>query len=261
MIKVTTTPSTTTTSTMTASERAAALKAKLEAQRAAAPAKAPTATPTASGGKKFNITDLAGATPRRGRLREDPEVLRKRQIADRIAALPALNDGEKSLVDGYLNLLPEARVKVDLWMKAGLAAAAPEERYADKPSWLQPGARVKFVAEKPNLIGRFGTVRKVGRFRAVCSVDGMKTEGYVVFSSIVPLTLNGEGEEVVDEETIQLEAGELQAGAHDEESAAPAETPAMDEAPEVTPEVIDDLVEASKDEAPEAEEKPEAQAV
>ena len=119
---------------------------------------------------------------------------------------------------------------------------------------------MKFVAEKPNLIGRFGTVRKVGRFRAVCSVDGMKTEGYVVFSSILPLTLNGEGEEVVDEETLQLEAGELQASA----SSAPAETPAADEAPDVTPEVIDDLVEASKDEAPEesgSEEKPEAEAV
>jgi len=264
MIKVTSgaSTSTTTTSTMTASERAAALKAKLEAQRAAAPAKAPTATPTATGGKKFNITDLASATPRRGRLREDPEVLRKRQIADRIAALPSLNDGEKSLVDGYLNLSPEARVKVDLWMKAGLAAAAPEERYADKPSWLVPGARVKFVAEKPNLIGRFGTVRKVGRFRAVCSVDGMKTEGYVVFSSILPLTLNGEGEEVVDEETLQLEAGELQASA----SSAPAQTVTaeVDDAGDVTPEVIDDLVEASKDEAPEesgSEEKPEAEAV
>lgn len=219
------TPVTTTPAKLTPAEKAAQMIAAANAKKAAQPARP---APTTLGGTGARPSTTKPVTVRvipPARQKLDPEVLRQQNLLERLNACPAISDEAQALLDGYLALGAEERVAFDKRAKASLAFLPKEQRYVGAPDFLYPGARIRFndQCEKPTLRGKTGTVRKVGRQNVVCDVDGMRTEGYVLITSLSPEFEEEEVEETTDE-VVEVESTEASAGSSDEVTAEATDT-------------------------------------
>lgn len=213
------------TAKLTPAEKAAQMIAAANAKKAAQPARpTPTILPGTGARPSTTKQPVTARVIPPARQKLDPEVLRQQQLLERLNACPAISDEAQALLDGYLALGAEERVAFDKRAKASLAFLPKEQRYVGAPDFLYPGARIRFndQCEKPTLRGKTGTVRKVGRQNVVCDVDGMRTEGYVLITSLSP-----EFEEEVEETTGEAE---VEATESNEETTAESNEEASAEA-------------------------------
>lgn len=235
------TTSTTTTTQKTGAERAAEAIARHQAAKAAAPQKAAPTTVTAmKGNKPVTVKVLP---PPKAKL--DPEQARQQQLLERLNACPAISEKAQETLDAYLALSSEERVAWDARAKASLAFLPKAERYVGVPEWLVPGARIRFTqsCEKPNLRGKTGMARRIGRQKVVCDVDNMRTEGYVLIGSLEPEFIEEEEvttDEGTDETTAEATVAETEADltaavAEQEETEEKGEEAPLADAGEETP--------------------------